>query len=291
MSSSFSQRAVGYAWLAGWRLARALPERTATRVFERLGDRSYKRNPTRRAKVEQALEPVVGKAALDDTVREAFRSYARYWAETFRMQDIPEGEFQDRHRGDGLENIQAALAAGKGGIFALPHLGNWDAAGRWATGHCSLTVVVEVLRPREVFERFVAHRRGLGMGIIPLERGTDALGQCADVLAKGEFIALVTDRDLSGTGVEVTMFGRRTKLPAGPAVLTLRTGAPLLPVGPYQEPGGRWCTYIGAPLPVPDRDDPDAVRELTQRLASAFEEIIKRAPAQWHMFNRFWVDA
>jgi phosphatidylinositol dimannoside acyltransferase len=284
-------RATGLGWLAVWRLARALPERRAAQLFEAFGERAYRRNERRRAIVRENLSAVVGHDRLEETVREAFRLYGRYWVETFRMEDLSDEELEDRFSHEGTEQITEACASGLGPVLATPHLGNWDAGGRWVAKNWGLTVVVEVLRPRMLFDRFVRHRSRLGMKIVPLVRGGEATAQCLTTLKSGHPVALVSDRDLSGTGIEVKMFGRRTKLPPGPAVLALRSGAPLLPACIYQRELGRWHAVVLPDICGDiDREAPDAVQRLTQRLAESFEGLITPHPAQWRCFARYWLE-
>lgn len=290
MSESLGQRLEGVGWKIGWRLARALPERTVRRAFERMSMRSHRRNARQRAIVEDNLRPIVGEERLDAVVADAFRWYGRYWSETFRMQDLSDEELEARFSCDGCEIVDELYAKGDGVVVAVPHLGNWDSGGRWAGNRWPLAVVVEVLKPRAVFEAFLEHRRALGMTIIPLERNGDVTARCMEQLQKGNVLALVADRDLSRSAVEVGMFGRRTKLPPGPAVLALRTGAPLVPATIYQREDGTWHARVLPPLPKPDADAPEAVETLTQRLADAFAVLIAEAPEQWHMFSRYWVD-
>jgi len=290
MSNSLRLQIEGIGWLAGWRIARWLPEKTTVRIFERVSERSMRRNAKRRAAVKELLAPVVGKDAAPGLLPEAFRWYGRYWAETFRMQDLSNVELDARFTCIGAEHIDAASKSGKGGVLATPHIGNWDAGGRWVATRWPLTVVAEVLKPRMLFDRFVEHRRALGMSIIPLEKGGDATARCMECLERGELIALVADRDLSGKGVEVTMFGRRTKMPAGPAVLSLRTGAALIPACIYQHDDGTWVAKVLPALEVPDPSSPDPVSVLTQQLADRFQELIAAEPSQWHVFNRYWID-
>jgi KDO2-lipid IV(A) lauroyltransferase len=290
MSNSLRLQLEGIGWLTAWRIARWLPEEWTVRIFERLSARSMRRNARRRAAVEELLAPVVGDEALPPLIPQAFRWYARYWAETFRMQDLTDEELNARFTCIGCEHIEAAFQAGKGGVLATPHVGNWDAGGRWVALRWPLTVVAEVLRPRMLFDRFLEHRRALGMTIVPLERGGDATARCLERLNKGELVALVADRDLSGSGVEVTMFGRRTKMPAGPAVLALRTGAPLIPATIYQRNDGTWVATVLPAIDLPDAEGPDGVAILTQRLADRFQELIAVEPSQWHVFNTYWID-
>ena len=117
-------------------------------------------------------------------------------------------------------------------ILALPHLGGWEWAGRWlATQGFRVTVVVEEIEPPELFEWFVRLRTDLGMNVVPL--GPGAAAAIVKALNENQIVCLLSDRDIGGGGVEVEFFGERTTLPAGPATLSLRTGAPIVPVGVY----------------------------------------------------------
>lgn len=279
------ERLGGLAYLAIWRAVRWLPERVALRLFDRMALRSHRRNARLRDAVTANLAPAVGQRDLGETVREAFRSYARYWVETFRMQDLPEEELMARITAENIEHMDEVFASGKGGIFVVPHIGNWDAGGRWACKRWRLTVVAEVLKPRMVFDRFLKHRRALGMTVVPLERGADVAKQCEEFLARGDLVALVCDRDMSARGVDVTMFGRRTTLPRGPAVIAERAGVEIIPGAVFQEPDGRWHIWLQDPVPVIAGDPAKTM----QGVADAFERFVARAPEQWHVFaGRYW---
>lgn len=290
---SLRLKAVGLGYRIAWLAARKLPERWAMGLAEKMGDRSWRKVGPRRRRVTENLGPVVGPGAeIDALTRRAFRNYARYWMETFRLPDMSDAELDRRFSTENIEAIEKAYIAGKGAVLATMHLGNWDAGGRWVAHRWPLTVVVEVLRPRKLFERFLEHRRALGMEIVPLTRGGDAVGACAEHLREGRLVALVADRDLSGRGIEVEMFGRRTKLPPGPAVLALRTGAPLIPAVIYLYPKGTWRAWVMDPIELPEaEDEAGAATGLTQRLAAEFEKFVARDPSQWHaMFQRYWID-
>ena len=228
-------------------------------------------------------------AELDRSVRAAFESYRRYWVDSARVSGRSGAELERRSSADGVHYIDAALAQGRGVILAVPHLGNWDEGGAFmaATGY-PLVVVAEELEPPALFEWFVAQRRVLGLTAVPL--GSRAAGAVSTALRDNRVVALLCDRDLGGTGVEVEFFGEVTRLPGGPALLALRTGAPILPSAVYlRDREGVHCV-IRPPLPVsrtrrPLRDD---VRDVTQRLAYELEELIRAAPEQWHVFQPNW---
>jgi KDO2-lipid IV(A) lauroyltransferase len=222
-------------------------------------------------------------------VREAFDSYARYWYDTFLIRALSPEEFDARFDMRGVEHVDAALEQGRGALVCLPHLGNWDAAGRWITQHgYPLTAVAEMLRPERLYRLFREHREALGMGIVPFTGTRKVAEELVQLVAKNELIALVSDRDLGGRGVDVEMFGAMRKLPAGPALLSLTTGSPLVPAAVYDTDRGWRCTFT-PPLELGRTDDLRAdVAALTRKLASRFEGFIAAAPTEWHMWQPAW---
>ncbi|AYF28438.1 MULTISPECIES: phosphatidylinositol mannoside acyltransferase [Micromonospora] len=284
-------------FVAGWRLVRALPRPVAAAAFRMGADRAHRKDGggTRRlrANLRRVVGPEMPDAELDALVRDGLRSYARYWMEAFRLPGLSRTDILAGFRLDGQELLAADVAAGRGAVVALPHAGNWDAAGAWvaATGW-PMTTVAERL-PDGVYERFVGFREGLGMEILPNTGGPrPAFDVLVDRLRAGHVVPLLADRDLSARGVEVDFFGGRTRMPAGPALLAIRTGAPLYVASMWYEPDAA-CASIEGPLPLPDPDSAplDArVRTVTQRIADGLAAGIARHPQDWHMLQRMWLD-
>jgi phosphatidylinositol dimannoside acyltransferase len=274
------------------RLARALPARLGSRMFRALGRAAYHALPGVRSTVSANQALVLGRPPEDPlvlaSVRQGFELYARYWHEAFLVVDASDEEMRDRFRSEGLENMERALEKGNGAILALPHMGNWDAAGRWMTaiGH-PVVSVAERLRPERLYRLFLEHRRALGMDIIGLS-GEGVGRQLSAALADNRPVALVADRDLTGRGIEVEMFGRPRRIPVGPALLALTTGAALIPAPVYTTPTG-WLCVMHEPLEVETSGNRKRDAEaLTRKLAAVFERAISAAPADWHMFQPGW---
>ena len=277
------------------RVAMRWPPLVAKVIFQAYGYLTWRLLPNLRDVVASNIARVVGRPAESDLVqaatREAFGLYARYWYDTFRLRVMPKDEINERFKVDGLENIDDALHAGTGAILALPHLGNWDAAGHFlAVNDYRLCAVAERLPNRRVFELFLRHREDLGMKIVPLDSGTRTGPELVSLLADNWLIALVADRDLTGRGVDVEMFGATRKLPAGPALLSLSSGAPLLACQIYTTDSG-WHCRIGRPLELERTGDMRAdVTALTRAVAAEFERAIAAKPTDWHMFQPAWGD-
>lgn len=219
--------------------------------------------------------------ARERAVREAFASYARYWMESLRLPSMDPAVVDAAFTIDGLEHIRAALDAGKGAILALPHVGGWEVGGSWFVRQgFPLTVVVEALKPPELFQWFVDLRSSQGFRVIPLNQAAGM--SVVRALRANQIVALVSDRDIAGGGVEVDFFGETTTLPAGPATLASRLGVPLLPTAIYFR--GRGHHAVVRP-PVPMQGDATAD---TQALARELEYLIRAAPEQWHLFQPNW---
>jgi len=287
----------GLAAYGGYRMAsiaaRGLPGFAAQALAPTVGLGANFASPQRRAIVARHLrraDPTLSGIRLRRAVQEAFDSYARYWLESFRLPHLPARTVAKGMEVDGFEHVQAGLGAGGGVILALPHLGGWEWAGRWlADQGIGLTVVVEQVEPPELFEWFVDMRSRLGMNVVAL--GDGAAREVLAALGRNDIVCLLCDRDIQRTGVDVEFFGERTTLPPGPAMLSLRTGAPLLPTAVYFT--DRTDGHLGVvrpPLTIERSGDGlrADVATLTQLLAHELEHLIRRAPQQWHMMQPNW---
>jgi phosphatidylinositol dimannoside acyltransferase len=286
---------VYYGYVGLSRLALALPEPLAYGLAHAGGALAARLFPTRREIVAANLARITGATPgsrrLRSNVLAAYRAYARYWLETFRLVRETPTFFLDRFECRGVEGIDRALERGTGAIVVGAHLGNWDAAGAWAAASGRpITAIAEVLRPRRLFDFFVSHRERLGIHIVPAERG--AVRKLIRAVESGRIIAIVGDRDLGGRGPRVRFFGETATLPSGPARVALRTGAPLFAMGIYgvRRADGRrgWVGEILEPIEPPPAESPEAVGLLTQEIATRLEGLIAQHPEEWHVFQPFW---
>jgi KDO2-lipid IV(A) lauroyltransferase len=323
-----SQKLTGAAYSAAWKLVRVLPEGPVKAAF--LGGAGWfaGRGGAGVQQLARNLRRVVGHDPSEAELKRAMQSYARYWYEAFRLPEWDEAEIRRRFTLENAEELDKALAAGKGAVVALPHSANWDLAGAWATQHgFPVTTVAERLKPEDLYERFLNFRRALGMEILPLTGGNrPPLNILTERLQEGRLVVLLADRDLSARGVEVDFFGERTKMPAGPAALALRTGAPLyglaawndgpmtrarligpleVPVAPGTQgrttgasggsPGGGGLESGGSPDGVVTAVEEGTalhrtqIAAVTQRVADALAEGIAAHPVDWHMLQPLWL--
>jgi phosphatidylinositol dimannoside acyltransferase len=303
-------RLLDAAFSAGWSLVCKLPESWARDLFTAGADIAWRRqgggvqvlegNLLRvlRAQAAPAGSPA-GQAEPDGAVlralsRQVMRSYARYYCEAFRIQAYSPERIRDGMHIE-RKNVQLSLdylGSGRGVIFALPHMGNFEQAAAWILGQGSgsLVAVAERLKPESVFQRFLAFREAIGMEILPTTGGPNPSGVMAQRLRQGKLVCLVADRDLSNTAVEVDFFGEKALMPAGPAALAVQTGAALMPVSCWFAGEDEWGAHIYDEIPVPSEGDrKEKVQFMTQQLADVFAQTISEHPSDWHMLQRVFV--
>jgi KDO2-lipid IV(A) lauroyltransferase len=290
-------RMVDSAYAAGWAVVRGMPERLARRQFDALADTVWARHGKGVARLESNLRRVLGSTSSERQVRRVthlgVRSYFRYWCEVFQLPRMKQADIIGRMHCEDEWRLREAVAAGRGMILVLPHMGNWDHAGAWLAGTgVPFTTVAERLEPESLFARFVEFRESLGMEVIPLTGGErPPYAVLADRLRAGGTLCLLGDRDLTATGIEVDFFGSAARMPAGPAALAHDTGAALLPVTLHYPDRRDWGARIHPQVVVPPTGErADRIRVMTQNVADAFAEGIADHPQDWHMLQRVWVD-
>ena len=290
---AMGERLTGLAYSLGWKLVCRMPESWAHALFMSAAEIAWRRQGPRVQVLEGNLRRVVGPQAdgkeLRELSRRGLRSYARYWLEVFRLPVISRERILGDMRCTGEEQAAfACLAAGRGVIFALPHMGNWEHAGAWivARGVDGFTTVAERLKPESVYDRFVAFRESLGMEVLPATGGVSRFGVLAQRLRAGRLVCLLADRDVTGGGIEVDLFGEKARMMGGPAALAVQTGAALMPVTLWYE-GSCWGARIHEEIPVPASGTrQEKIAAMTQGLASVFEAGIRARPEDWHMLQR-----
>lgn len=277
-------------YLLGWKIIRNLPERSAYRLFEVLAERavrkegkSFKRLRSNLARIDQFSD-----AELNRLAAEGMKSYLRYWCDAFRLPSWSHQRLVSTVTVEGEEMFRNLVAEGKGVVVALPHSGNWDHAGAFfsATG-IPIISVAEQLKPERIFRAFLRYREEIGMRIY--SAADNVLPALHKHLSQGEVVALVADRDLSRSGIEVDFFDGKAKMPSGPALLALRNDSYLLVAHVSYTKIGIHIKFSD-PLTSARSSESEQIADLMQQCANIFATGISRNPEDWHMLQRIWID-
>lgn len=285
------ERATATGYFAGWAIVRVLPEPLAYRLFSSLADALFRRNGKSVQRLRSNLARVCPEEDSDELeilVQAAMRSYLRYWCDTFRIQNWSKERIQSSVTTTNSYLLIDPMKNGEGVVVALPHSGNWDHAGAY---FCSLGIplvtVAEHLKPEALFQQFLEHRRRMGFEVLPLD--TRSFATLMQRARDRRLIALVADRDLSRSGIMVDFFGAPAKMPAGPALLAIRTGIPLIVAHVSYTASGIHIDFNGIDIPSTGSEE-QKVREVVQRCANNFAQSIAAHPTDWHMLQRIWID-
>lgn len=271
-------------------LAPRIPPRVAYRLCNPIGDLACWLLPSRRRIVRQNLSMVLGGEPPDlaRRTRGVFREGVKYYYDTFRASSLSDQEMERVISLQGWDNLQGALARGKGALVLTAHFGSPALVAQiLAVRKCRVTAVAEALPNRRLLDLMSRVRAGHGIRVVPF--GPSITRELTAALGRNEVVGVVGDRDIQKTGVPVRFFGRETTLPVGPVMLALRTGAALLPSFTYRQKDGHFAAFIGEPLQLERTGRlQEDLRRGTQRVAELLEEAIKKSPEQWIVFEPIW---
>lgn len=273
------------ALLAG---ARSTSRPASLRMGARLGElvgRLGVRRRVARENLERAFpdKSVAGRGAI---LAAHYRELGRVFMEYARLPELvgsPEGEIVANVQG--LEHLERARAEGRGAILLTGHFGNFELLGAWLGRLHGVDFVVQPLSNPSTDAALARMRERSGVGQIPRGSGVRRVFQA---LRSNRWVAMLADQDARRAGVFVPFFGVPSSTPAGPAELSLRTGAPIIMGFDRRRPDGRHELVIEAPLDPGDRQAPDAVLRLTAAHTARLEQRIREQPELWFWLHRRW---
>ena len=229
-------------------------------------------------------------AALESLVRSAFRQSAQYYLELLREPVMSEAYVAERVRRVDADVLDAALAEPGGVVFTSAHFGPIELPSALVTQGRGgeVVAVMEAVADPELQAWIARSRAGHRIGLVGLDEARSELGR---VLAGGGAALVVVDRDLTGGGTEVPLFGHPAPLPTGAALLAIATGAPIYFAAVRRGGDGRYDGRMRR-IPVPAegrlRERVIAVLDATAR---AIEDAVATAPDQWSaVFFPIWPD-
>lgn len=267
-----------YAYLIGWRIIRFLPESIAYKFFFALGDYVYRKDGRSVKRLRSNMRRVsnLDGAQLEKLTKDAMRSYMRYWCDTFRMPDWSASKIDLDVELINAEVFTGPLDAGKGVVVALPHSGNWDHAAAFFLGRGYKAVTVaERLKPEQVFQAFLKYRQDLGLEVLSTDMRT--IPTLISRAKQGFIVALVADRDLSSSGVEVDFFNSTAKMPAGPVAIAKKAEVDLI---------GAFILYTSTSIKIYF----EKLDYSVQAEADFFAKHLAAHPVDWHMLQRIWIN-
>jgi KDO2-lipid IV(A) lauroyltransferase len=279
------------AYLLGWKIIGVLPEKSAYRLFSRLAHSMYRKNgrSVQRLRTNYSIvKPALSSEELEALVLAGLESYMRYWCDTFRIHRWSSARIEKTVTTSRDDLLRVPMLEGRGVVIALPHSGNWDHAGAYFCNEgFPLVTVAEVLKPEKLFKKFLTYREAMGFEVLGLD--SRAFLTLVKRAREKRLIALVSDRDLSASGIEVDFFGYTAKMPAGPAVLAIKEGLPLVAAHVSYTLSGIHIDFQAIEISSNESESVQ-IAATVQNLARAFEKGIAERPQDWHMLQRIWIN-
>ncbi|MBU1887680.1 MAG: lysophospholipid acyltransferase family protein [Candidatus Omnitrophica bacterium] len=277
----------------GYFLSNALPLEGAYWLAERCSDAQYAFAVRDREAVTQNLSIVLKKDIKECKIltRDVFRSFGTYLVDFFRIPRLTREEVDKKVKVIGRENLDSALKKNKGVIALTCHIGNWEMGGVvTAMLGYNISAVVLIHKHENINDFFTRQRERKGLKVIAVN---SIMKRCISALSNKGILALAGDRDFTNSGVMVDFFGIPASIPKGPAALSLKTGAPVVPSFFIRDGRTNYKFIFGSPIEVNEKSGvsrDDAIKKATETFVSVMEDCIRQYPGQWLVFRRFWED-
>ena len=279
-----------YGWyrIGRW-LATHLPRPVGYGISTVLGTGQHRFSHRDRAAVERNLAAILGPnhPAIPATARAVFVNFAKYLLDFFRLAEVDDAFLRRRVTMVGREHLDRVLSQGRGAIILSAHLGNYElGAAVMAVAGYPVNVIVLTHQDPRIDAFFVGQRRALKVRAISTGM---ALRQGFACLRRNELLGILADRDFFNNGVRLRFLGREVGVPKGPALFSLRTGAPLVPTFLIRDPGERFRLVFEPPIePNPSGNEADEVQRMMRASLDVLERYIRQYPSQWYLFRDFW---
>jgi KDO2-lipid IV(A) lauroyltransferase len=190
----------------------------------------------------------------------------------------------------GREYLDAALAKGNGAIALGAHLGSFPLLGTRlaAEGYVFNAIINEANFPK-LMKRIDTYAGKNGQKLFFAKPAATSIKKSLNCLRRNEILYLVADEQQRRRGLPVPFFGQRAYTVPGPAILSLKTGAPILPMFVLRGNGIERTLVIGRPIEIErTSDEKRDIEILTAKFTEAIEEAVRRYPSQWAWLNRRW---
>lgn len=271
-------------------LARRLPERWGIAIARWLARVVYRVSPLSEAGRDNARH-VLGPDADSDSVsrlaQQAVQSRLLNYYDLLRLSAMPLEELNRRVTIEGLEHLERVVVEKRGAVVASGHVGpvEFMIQAVVALGY-PLIGITEHLKPERLHQFVIGLRSAHGLNLISTE------GSLLDVyrrLKRGEVLLSAIDRDSTGTGLVIDVFGAPAWLPDGYARVAARANVPLIFGFCHRTEEGGVANKVYPPI-YPDMSlgKEERVVRLVEQATQLFEEAVREYPHEWHLSAPIW---
>ncbi len=210
--------------------------------------------------------------------------------ETIFVAAKPSHPFLSKIQIEGKQYLEEALSKGKGVIALGSHLGSFTLLGaRLSLEGYPFNIILNEDNFPKLTRRLMAYQRKLRQNPFPSKPITTSVKKSLNCLRRNEILYLIADEQQRRGGLPVPFFGQMAYTPPGPAIFSIKTGAPILPMYIVREKGNPKTLFIKRPVEIErSTDQKKDTERLTAEFTQAIENSIKEYPNQWPWLNRRW---
>jgi KDO2-lipid IV(A) lauroyltransferase len=272
---------------------RRLPPRALIYIAKAMGTMTFYLIKKYRDRVMENLFIVYGRSNFNEIkrlAREIFFHFALTPLEALYQIAVPSEQFIMKIKIEGKDHLEAALMKGNGVIALGAHLGSFTLLGtRLAVEGYPFNVVMKEGNFPKLTKRMNAYARRLGQTTFPPKPTHSSIKKSMNCLRRNEILYLVADEQQRRGGLPVPFFGQTAYTPPGPAIFSIKMGAPILPMFVLREKGAARTLMIGNPIQIePTDDERKDIESLTATFTKVIEEMVRQYPSQWAWLNRRW---
>ncbi len=271
-------------------LAKRVPLPLLYRIGTGLGKLACRLSRRYRTVAENNLRMAYGDSLTDSERRRLVEAVFVHFAKSLMEFLVGDGLSADDLRQMvtivGEEHLRWCIEQGRGTLIVTAHYGNWEIAARYLTQCGGYTLNVVARDADDAVTTVLVNRIREQGGYRVFARG-QAVRATLQALRRNELVALLPDQNAGD--VFVPFFRRLAGTVAGPAVLALRTGAPILPVFCTRQPDDTYLFELLPPFNVQPSDDKERdVVEIMARITAIIEQQVRKYPAQWLWLHNRW---
>jgi KDO2-lipid IV(A) lauroyltransferase len=218
----------------------------------------------------------------------AFRNYAICISEFLWFPRLTPERMRKLVRVINVDLAEEVHSRGKGVVFVSGHFGNWELSA-FAFAHFTgypMAIIVQNQRNTLVNEVINRYRCLWGNSVVPMESSPREI---LKKLSEGQVVGILADQSAPMEGRYVDFFGRPAATHDGPAIFSLRTGAPLMFGFLVRRKNGKYeLSYEEVPTSDLGGYSEQNVVELTRRHVAFLEKYVRQYPDQWLWMHRRW---
>lgn len=195
---------------------------------------------------------------------------------------------------EGIEHCRQAQDENKGVFFLSMHIGHSDmAANAIALKVMPIYIITKVFKNKLFNDLWFSIRGAQGVRYIDAHGPTNAF-EILKALKQKSAVTFVLDQFMGRPyGIPTKFFGKRTGTAYGLALFVLKTGAPVVPVYPYEGRDGKIHVVFLPKLdmaPFINDNKDESIQKMTQHFTDVIEQCVSKHPDQWMWVHRRWKD-